>query len=243
MSNSEVALVFPDKRLWNDEIFAPSRVANTAGGLERWAHLRSALDSSGVSIHTHDVISKLGDADAFIVVDPTKSLLMELARSRVNPRRVILMVIEPPVIRRWTWRYMRYYAPFLAKIFVSDRARSRGSKIQWLPLPQPLDGFDRSDRSSFASKPKDGFMVMLRANKISDQPGELYGKRRELVRYFESRSDDLFDLYGPGWNDPNHAEPVMYRNHLGFAEGTVETYSRYKFTLGMDNSAVPGLLT
>jgi hypothetical protein len=201
------------------------------------------LSKLNVEIHTHDWFPKLRDADALIVIDPTRALAIDLMKSRINPRRIVFMASEPPVIRRWIWRYLRFYAPFMGQVFVTDRARSNKRWVKWLPLPQPLDGHDLSDRGQFAGVPKSKFMVMLRANKVSDQPGELYGERRNLVRYFESRDDDLFDLYGPGWNDPDHPEPVSYRNYRGFAEGTVETYAQYKFVLGMDNSAVPGLFT
>ena len=243
MKSSQVALVFPDRSLRNDSIFTLSHECDTSGSLIRWVKLRSALDSLKIKIHTHDHFDDLRDADALIVIDPTKSHMFELLRARVNPRRIIFMAIEPAVIRPWTWRYMRYYSLFMGQVFSVDRSRIRGDRVKWLPLPQPLDGHQLSDRSKFADRPKDKFMVMLRANKISTQPGELYEERRELVRYFESREDDLFDLHGPGWNDPDHPEPVMYRNYRGFAYGTVETYARYKFSLGMDNSAVPGLFT
>ena len=45
------------------------------------------------------------------------------------------------------------------------------------------------------------------------------------------------------WNDPNQLLPVYYKNYQGYAPGTVETFAKYKFVLGMDNSAIPGLLT
>lgn len=243
MNTAQVALVFPDRALWEDRIFSPSHQADTAAGLRRWQCLKSALSEQNIEIHTHDQFASARDADALIVIDPTRSILMSLIRARVNPRRVIFMVIEPEVIRRWTWRYLRWYSPFMAKVFVSDRSRERGDKIQWLPLPQPLGGHDLREREKFEVVSKDKFMVMLRGNKYSNQPGELYEERRKLVRYFESRADDLFDLFGPGWNDPNHVTPVMFRNYRGYASGTVETYAEYKFTLGMDNSAVPGLFT
>jgi hypothetical protein len=205
--------------------------------------LRAALEELNIEIHTQDQFTSLRDADALIVIDPTKPLMLDLIKARVNPRRIIFMAIEPAVIRRWMWRYLRLYSPFMGQVFVSDRTRERGHRVKWLPITQPLDGYELSERERFTNVPKNKFMVMLRANKISNQPGELYGERRDLVRYFESRDDNLFDLHGPGWNDPNHAEPVMYRNYRGFASGTVETYAKYKFTLGMDNSAVPGLFT
>lgn len=243
LNAAQIALVFPDRTLGNDLIFSLSRASNTAGGLRRWEVLRSALEELNIEIHTHDHFTSLRDADALIVVDPTKALMLDLVKARVNPRRIIFIAAEPAVIRRWMWRYLRLYSPFMGQVFVSDRTRERGRRVQWLPMPQPLDGHDLSEGEWFSNVPKDKFMVMLRANKFSNQPGELYGKRRDLVRYFESREDNLFDLHGPGWNDPNHAAPVMYRNYRGFASGTVDTYARYKFTLGMDNSAVPGLFT
>ncbi len=243
MTVDRVALVVPDRSLWNDAIFSYSSKSDTAGGLRRWEFLRSTLNALNIEIHTHDQFTNIRDADALIVSDPTKSLVMELIKARVNPRHIVFMAIEPTVIRRWMWRYLYWYSPLMGHVFVSDRTRARGRRVTWLPLPQPLDGHDLSERDQFVKVPKDKFMVMLRANKVSSQPGELYEERRDLVRYFESRHDDLFDLHGPGWNDPNHPVPVMYRNYRGLANGTVETYAKYKYTLGMDNSAVPGLFT
>jgi hypothetical protein len=243
MKSAQVALVFPDSSLWDDVVFSPGRTTDTAGGLRRWGLLSSTLNALDIEIHTHDKFVSTRDADALVVIDPTRSLMLDLIKQRVNPRRIIFMATEPAVIRRWMWRYLRLYSPFMGQVFVSDRSRARGQRIKWLPLPQPLDGHNLGELEHFTSVPKQKFMVMLRANKISDQPGQLYDERRDLVRYFESREDDLFDLHGPGWNDQGHPAPVMYRNYRGFAKGTVETYAEYKFTLGMDNSAVPGLFT
>jgi hypothetical protein len=83
----------------------------------------------------------------------------------------------------------------------------------------------------------------MHSNKSSNVYGELYSLRREIIRYYEQRSDGLLDLYGYGWNDNKSHIPFFTNLYKGISPDKKETFSEYYFAFCIDNCTVPGYIT
>jgi hypothetical protein len=239
----KVALLVSRPDFEQDQMFHVEPERDTAGSLKRWVVLRDFLERHGVELHTHDMYASLREPDAIIVEDPTRGVAIQIVRGLINPKKLLILMMEPPVIRNWTSRYLTLYSRLVRRVLTTNSAVADGKRIRWLPLPQPFDGWAPEEAEPFRAMPKHRFMVMLRGNKSSLIRGEQYSERRRVVRYFEERPDTLLDLYGPGWNDESNPNPMFYKGYRGYAPGTISTYAHFKYVLSMDNSRVPGLLT
>jgi len=71
--------------------------------------------------------------------------------------------------------------------------------------------------------------TQVSANKQSPHPDELYSQREEVIRFFESFSQDDFRFYGYGW------ESSGYRNYGGAVEDKIRTISQYRFNFCYEN--------
>ena len=81
------------------------------------------------------------------------------------------------------------------------------------------------------------------------QEHELHSKRLEIVEYFGKKG--LLDLYGSGWSDRRRfpkkiresVASVVEKLNPRFCEDKVETVSKYKFVVCLENIAYPGYVT
>lgn len=60
---------------------------------------------------------------------------------------------------------------------------------------------------SFTDKTK--FLCNFSSNKFSNHKNELYFKRIEAIEYYENLEENIFDLYGFGW-DKSYSFPIIY---------------------------------
>ena len=79
-------------------------------------------------------------------------------------------------------------------------------------------------------------LCMIASNyKFNDFKEELYSARRELVSFFDSQEEGLFDLYGRLWEG--------HRNAKGRVADKLETLKQYKFNICFENTKQPGYIT
>ena len=113
-------------------------------------------------------------------------------------------------------------------------------KFHYLPFT-----FDATKYDYFRSKPKKSRCLLMQSNKASKVAGELYSLRREIIRYYEKRGDELLDLYGYGWNSPDTqhlgpSEPFYTPIYKGLAGDKWETFAEYEFIFCIQNAIPAG---
>ncbi len=224
-----------------NQIFNKASDCNVNGVASRWIALRKAMFARGYRFDTFDMYQDLRQIDYWLMIDPWKSTLRFMWDRRINPYRVIMCLHEPPVINPWGWRKMRYYAWAFRGLMTwhSDFClRYRRCKQYHFPCH-----FDAVKYADFRTSAKRNLSLMVHANKTSKEPGELYSRRRQIVRHFEKRGDGLLDLYGYGWNDPNARDPFHTSLYQGTTADKHMTYSQYYYAFCIDNSMVPGYIT
>jgi hypothetical protein len=99
---------------------------------------------------------------------------------------------------------------------------------------------------------RSNFCTMIAGNKKLKHDNELYSKRVEVIKWFESNHPNQFDLYGMGWNkmtildrfaiDYNNLGiisrllPDFYRTYNGSIEKKAEVLKKYKFSFCIENA-------
>lgn len=212
--------------------------------LQRYIGLRDFLSQRGMEIHTFDIYKSLKDIDLWLMLEANPRNYLFLISRLVNPRKVIPVILEPPVVSPWEWKYINYWSRLHRFVLTWSpelvMANKKFMKFHYLPF-----SFDATKYSYYNSKPKKNLCLFMQSNKASRVKGELYSLRREIIRYYEKRGDELLDLYGYGWNTPNTqhlgpSEPFYTPIYKGMAEDKWETFAEYKFIFCIQNAIPAG---
>ena len=98
-------------------------------------------------------------------------------------------------------------------------------------------------------------IMNISGNKFSAQKGELYSKRRSIIKTLEILLPENFSLYGVGWNDNNlitHIKRFLryrqldfntYKSYKGAPSSKNSVISNYKFGLCIENAMYNGYVT
>lgn len=238
---TQIAFYIAYKDWLGNRMFDASAPCNRNDVARRWIALRQAMAARGMSLNTYDTYDKQSDIDYWLMMDPWKTTLEHVWYHRINPRRAMLMLHEPPVINPWGWKNLKYYG-WMFRGFLTWHTGFCAQSKRFQPYHFPC-WFEQAAYATYRSTPKRNLALMIHANKTSTEPGELYSLRREVIRYFEKRGDTLLDLYGYDWNNPDAADPFFSDLYQGTTDDKRETYSRYYYSFCIDNSVVPGYVT
>ncbi|OGB85228.1 hypothetical protein A2994_00030 [candidate division Kazan bacterium RIFCSPLOWO2_01_FULL_48_13] len=212
--------------------------------LQRYIALRDLLAQNGIELHTYDMYSDPKEIDVWLMLEMKPSRYLFMARHLINPKKVIPIVIEPEIVLPWQWRYMRLWSRLHPIVLTWSpelvRSDKRFHRFYYAPFL-----FDVNKYEYYLAKPKKNLCMLMQSNKASRVPGELYSLRREIIRYYEKRGDNLFDLYGFGWNTPNTqhlgpSEPFYTPVHKGIADDKSETFAEYQFVFCIQNFVPAG---
>lgn len=233
---------YPDNAVHlKNEFFNVNHPTNITGNLDRWAALRRFLAKRGIEINTYDIYKNPKEIDLWLFIDPGRKAFEFIIRHRISPRKLILMLVEPPVGNPRGWRYLHFYS-WLFKIILTwnPELAKKGKKYARWYFPTK---FDPAAYNHYRSNSKKNLCLMMHSNKMSKVHGELYSLRRKIIRYFEKRGDKLLELFGYGWNDKKNPWPFFTNLYKGTSVDKRETLSNYYFTFCIDNSIVPGYIT
>ncbi|WP_018150480.1 glycosyltransferase [Leeia oryzae] len=108
--------------------------------------------------------------------------------------------------------------------------------MPWIESAQSLTApFEETARKGYLQKK---LICNISGNKLVSHPFELYSKRIEVIRWFESHHPEHFDLYGMGWSASD------YPSYKGKIDDKLEVLKGYRFSLCYENAKeLPGYIT
>jgi hypothetical protein len=105
--------------------------------------------------------------------------------------------------------------------------------IKYFKFFLPIPSFKNSVVTKFDERK---LLVNISSNKKSNYPYELYSKRLELIKYFNSIKPKDFDLYGLGWDQITLDEHKI-TTYKGKIDNKHSVLSNYKFSICFENNA------
>lgn len=238
-----------------DAIFGYDAALNRDDCLAVWRTLRDKLAAAGWQCHTQDVYLSEGivpDVTLFLDIPsvPVDELLGPWAR---ETRKWVLMLECGIVIpRNWD---TRRHAQF-ERIFTWNEEWLDGKKYIKMNF---LNSFPEIIPDSFSKKEK--LCTLIAMQQKSSHPLELYSKRVEAIRWFETNHPEDFDLYGRGWGEFVFSGPRLVRalNRIKFLKkllapkfpsykGAIPNkrpvLEKYRFCICYENARdIPGYIT
>lgn len=232
----------PNDPAWLENVMFDGKSKHNMNGVfGRYIAAKNFLKERNVNLNTVDIYKTSDDVDVWVIHDPQGMTMKQMWKYRVNPRRTVLFMIEPPVANYRAWKYFRWYQWLFPAVLTwrADLADLGSRYVRWY---FPVD-IDRENRARYLSEKKRNLCMCMHSNKSVRISGEKYSLRREIIRYFETRGDKLMDVYGWGWNDDSAAHPFHTALYHGTSDDKYDTYAKYYYALCIDNSVLPGYIT
>jgi len=237
--------------------------------MQPYAALRAESARQGVHIDTID-LGALREADVVLFQDlPSRSDFARI-REEAPQAKFLLQVVESPLSRPQNWD-VRNHSQFDAVLTYNRHLQSPGFYFHYnLPIGDPLDisltprfderrpvglinsnrniGWSGSRRRSdglaglpFVGPMFTGWKVSF-GSLLSQNRGELYSERRNIVRAAERKFPADFDVWGQGWSGDHVGwtsrvrRPRPYANAKGPFKGDKTTLaSHYRVLVAFEN--------
>lgn len=171
------------------------------------------------------------DSDtAYLVLSGIGLYLRDLNLGRIQKEKLLLFIWEPPTVqpqawnpniwkcchRIYTWnddlvdgvRFFKFHLPFMT------------------PRIQNLVPYDERK-----------FLTLIASRLSSKHPNQIYSERQKLIRFFEARPDEQFDLFGRHW------EKRQFRSWQGAIPDKMAVLKQYRFAIAYENSLETGYIT
>jgi len=225
---SEKQLIYISVGYWPNLLSFDNPVHNRDGCLEPFRQFFDAASKAGYEVRQTDYSTPLEDFKYLIVFEifPNQIKIVE----KYPKEKLILFLWEPPSVL--PQNYDPQYHKHFSKIYTWNDALVDNKKYFkfYYPAMHPMI----ENPIAFESKK---LCTMVCCNKSSTHPDELYGERREVIKFYESLHPTEFDLYGAGW-------PHWLKVYKGLITLKVNKINHYKFSYTYENiKGVPGYIT
>lgn len=168
-----------------------------------------------------------------------------------------LFLFENEIIKPEGWETQKHASFNRVFSWNDDYVRSCGyTKFNYTHLFPTKEEFNEINSIGFSDKK---LCTLISANKLVDHPKELYSKRIDIIKWFETNKPEDFDLYGIGWdgyvNDGSLLSRVMkkipviskaysYHSYKGTVRSKKEVLRKYKYAICFENALdYPGYIT
>lgn len=223
----------------------------SAYGADRhaFARLHEEFTAAGDELYTVDQID-ITAVDIVIFIDQNFSILRRCL-SMDDPPRLAYIMREPPSVRSYnaSSQLVRYLDVFDVIFTWNGQLADAHDGIFEYNIPQLLD-VATSDVPSYDER---DLLVNVSSRKYSSHPEELYSERERVIRFYDDKHPDKFNLYGLYWNkrpriqDAYHygvISPNKYQTYCGVVDDKLEAFSNHRFALAFENmTGIDGYLT
>ncbi len=170
--------------------------------LNPYCLFREGLERAGYTVKVTFSGDDMTDVAAVISWNQIHPYFLEKI-SHIPQKRCFLFNFEPHVM--WPALYERDLTHYFGKIFVMFDDIVDNCHYFKFRFPQPKQQMLQRIPNFVEKK----LCTLINTNKYSpvNHPSELFSKRLEVIHFFENLKEDVFDLYGMGWDG--------YRNWKG----------------------------
>ncbi len=168
---------------------------------------------------------------AYIVLYSKPDFLKRETLKKFPKKKLLLFMWEPPVVQKKL--YEKEFLDLFKRCYTWDDDLVDNKKFFkfYYPCLQPM----QKELPSFEGRK---LVVQISSNKKSKHPQELYKAREEVIRFFEEKSEGIFEFYGPAW------ETKGYKNYRGTINNKHEVLKNYRFSICYENmQGVKGYIT
>ncbi|RAZ60442.1 glycosyltransferase family 10 domain-containing protein [Campylobacter hyointestinalis] len=209
--------------------------------------LKDLFYANGFDLSTVD-INCIDESDAVIYIDMPKIL-----PSKNNISKSYLLIFESEIIKPDNWDIEKH--KYFNKIFTWNDTIVDNKKYFKINFSHLFPGVINKDLSK-----KNKLCTLIASNKMVDHHLELYSKRIEAIRWFESNHLDDFDFYGIGWDEflPDNRYirfffkktklskllKPNFKSYRGKIESKKAILEKYKFAICYENARdIDGYIT
>lgn len=227
-----------------------SIIAN--GIFKKWNTLYSECRKKGIEIITLDKVIDFDEINYFVFADFPRLNNPIVSKALQSKIPKILIIEEGPLVHEDNWKLENHN--LFDYIFTWNDDFVDNKKYFKFNVHYLEKTFIEIDL-----KAKQKLCVMVARNKRAWGKGELYSERRKIIRFFEKKHPNDFDLFGEGWDMfyfPsnifflrlfNGSKLFWFRSRLkekyvswkGKIENKINTVSKYKFSISFENSIGP----
>ena len=195
-----------------------------------WKQVRSWDDFKSWTGFGHSRKEVLEPDTAYLVFSGVGLHLKDLDLSRIPKDKLILFLWEPPTVQPEPWdpKIQRWFH----KIYTWNDDLVDGIRFFKFHLPSMKERIE-----ALPPYEERKFLTLIASRLSSKHPKQLYSEREKLIRFFEARPKEEFDLYGRFW------EKRKFRCWKGTIPEKMNVLKQYRFAIAYENSAETGYVT
>ena len=220
---------------------------------EPFIELKKKLNELGHTLDTIDIYD-IDDYDFFIFLEYPENQINLIDKLKKNKKILLLVLLESDIIKPNNYD-RNNHQPF---DYIFTWKEDLIDNVKYFKINSATK-FPQDITVRYKDKKK--LCTMIVGNKANNSPKELYSKRLQVLKWFEKKHPEEFDLYGMGWellivknrylnalfNRIKILRKILARKHIcyrGVVSSKSETLSIYKFSICFENAKdTPGYIT
>ena len=241
-----IGLVNRDSFFDNQRAF---KLGITPDGIaDGWFYIKKQFEKLGNSFTTIESMEKAKNCDILIFNEIPKKKTLKFKFTELNIPKYLIILESPLVLPD---NYNKDNFKFFSKIFTWDNSLvAISDKFIKINFTCPVNSLYNPINIEIEREKE---VCIVAGNKLINGKGELYSYRKNLIKFFDTKLDQInFDLYGGGWGNyktSSHNLIGKIRNRLfknykitapkcwrGRIDSKMNIYSNYNFSFAIENA-------